>query len=42
MKLLMDGIGSTILSWKIDADSDLFWIRTELTPILAVHPGQTR
>jgi hypothetical protein len=31
MKLLMDGIRSTIPSWKIDADSDLFWMRTELT-----------
>jgi hypothetical protein len=42
MKLLMDGIGSTIPSWKIDVDPDLFWIRTGLTPILAFHPGQTR
>jgi hypothetical protein len=38
----MDGIGSTIPSWTIYAYSDLFWMRTELTPILAFHPGQTR
>jgi hypothetical protein len=42
MKLLMDGIGSTIPSWKIDVDPDLFWMRTGLIPILAFHPGQTR
>ena len=42
MKLLMDGIGSTIPSWKIDVAPDLFWMRTGLIPILAFHPGQTR
>jgi hypothetical protein len=42
MKLLMDGIGSTIPNQKIDVDSDLFWMRTGLTPIHAYHPGQTR
>jgi hypothetical protein len=42
MKLLMDGIGSTIPSLKIDVDSGLFWMRTGLTTILARHPGQTR
>ena len=41
MKLLMDGIGSTIPNQKIDVDSDLFWMRTGLTPIRAFHPGQT-
>ena len=42
MKLLMDGIGSTIPSWKIDAGSDLFWMRTEQTqslPSIPVRPG---
>jgi hypothetical protein len=38
----MDGIGSTIPSLKIDVDSDLFWMRTGLTTILAFHPGLTR
>jgi hypothetical protein len=38
----MDGIGSTIPSLKIDVDSDLLWMRTGLTTILAFHPGQTR
>ena len=42
MKLLMDGIGSTIPNQKIDVDSDPFWMRTGLTPIHAYHPGLTR
>ena len=42
MKLLMDGIGSTIPIWKIDVDSDLFWMRTVQTqsfPSIPVRPG---
>ena len=42
MKLLMDGIGSTNPIWKIDVDSDLFWMRTEQTqslPSIPVRPG---